>query len=41
MTKARQDNDMTNCTSTVYAKNDIELSWPIGPGVICHENQTR
>ena len=32
---------MTNPTGIVYAENDIELSWPIGPGVVCDENQIR
>ena len=41
VTKFRQKNDVTDCTSVVYAKNKIELSWPIRPSVVCDENQTR
>lgn len=32
---------MTDCTSTFYSKNDTELLWSIGSGVICDENQIR
>ena len=39
MMKTRQDNDMTNHIDTVYAKNDIELLWPIEPIVDCDKNQ--
>ena len=37
--KTRQDNDMTNCTRIVYAKNESELSWLIRLGAICNKNQ--
>ena len=36
--KNRQDNDLVDLIGAVYAKNKIELSWPIKPGVICDEN---
>ena len=29
---------MTNYDDVVYAKNDIELSRPIWPGMVCNEN---
>ena len=32
--KSIQDNDVTNHTSAVYVKNDIELLGLIGPGTI-------
>lgn len=38
--KTKKDNDMTDCTEVIYTKNKTELSWPIGPGVVCDENQT-
>ena len=31
--KTRQNNDVTNCTGTVYAENEIELSRSIKKGV--------
>ena len=37
--KTKQDNDMTNHISAVYVENDTELSWPIGLGAVCEENQ--
>ena len=37
--KTKQDNDMTNYISAVYVENDTELSWPIGLGAVCEENQ--
>ena len=39
--KTRQDNDMTNRTGALYTKNDIELLWPIGLGVIYDKSKTR
>ena len=36
--KTKHDNDLIDYTSAVYAKNDIELSWPIGSVVDCDEN---
>ena len=30
MPKTRQENNVTDCTGVVYAKNGIKLSWPIG-----------
>ena len=30
MTKNRQDNDVTDCISAVYVKNEIDLLWSIG-----------
>lgn len=38
LTKTRQDNNMINRISVVYAENNIELSWPIGLGVDYDEN---
>ena len=38
MTKTREDNDVTDRTSVVYAKNDIELWWSIRLGAIYDEN---
>ena len=37
--KTRQDNDMPDCIGTIYAKNEIELSWPIGSGTICDQSK--
>ena len=34
MTKMRQDYNMTNHTSEIYAKNGIELSWSIGQSMV-------
>ena len=31
MMKTKQNNDVTDCTSVVYAKSDIELLWEIEP----------
>ena len=39
--KIRQVNDVIDCTSAIYIENEIELSWPIGLGAICDENQIR
>ena len=39
MIETKQDNDVINHTSTVYDENEIGLSWPIGLGVNCDENQ--
>ena len=38
--KTRLDNYMTDHIGLVYAKNDIELSRPIGLGAVCDNNQT-
>ena len=38
VTKIRQDNDVIDRTSVVYAKSDIELSWLIRLGAIYDEN---
>lgn len=37
--KTKQNNDITDRTGTIYAKNDTELSWLIEPGVVYDENQ--
>ena len=37
--KTRQDNNMTDCTRTVYIENEIELSWLIESGFECDKNQ--
>ena len=39
--KTKQDKDMTDLTSAVYTDNETELSWPIGLGAVCSENQIR
>ena len=39
MMKTKWNNDMIKCTGEVYTENDIELSWPMGLGVDCDENQ--
>ena len=36
--KTRQDNDLIESTTTIYAKNETGLSWPIELGVVCDEN---
>lgn len=36
--KTKPDNDVINHMSLVYAKNDIELSWPIKSGADNDEN---
>lgn len=38
VTKARQDNNVTNHIDLVYAEIEIELSRPIWPSVVCDEN---
>ena len=38
MMKTKQDNDLTDRASAFYAKNDTELSWPIGSGADYDEN---
>lgn len=35
MMKTRKDNNVIDRIGTVYAENDIELSWSIGRGVVC------
>ena len=37
--KTRHSNDVTDCIGEVYIKNDTKLSWSIGWGVDCDENQ--
>ena len=38
--KTKQNNDLADLTSMVYAKNETKLLWPIGPSAIFDENQT-
>ena len=38
MMKTRQDNDITDCTGVIYAKNDDELLWLIEQDVVYDEN---
>lgn len=38
--ETRQNNDIIDHTSVVYVENDTELSWLIGPSIVCNENQT-
>ena len=35
--KPRQNNNMIVCIDAFYIKNDIELLWPIKPGLVCDE----
>lgn len=37
--KTKQDNNVTDHIGVVYAENETELSWPIGPDAVCEENQ--
>lgn len=37
MMKTRQDNSVTDCTSVVYAKIEIELWWLIGHDAVYNE----
>ena len=41
ITKTRQNNNVTDCTGPLYAKNGIELPLLIGQDTIYHEKQTR
>lgn len=41
MIKTRQDNNVLNRTCAIYAKNKIELSWPIGLSAVYVEKRTR
>ena len=36
--KTRQDNGVKDGIGAVYAKNDMELLWPIGLGVVYDKN---
>ena len=38
MMKAKQDNDVTDRTGVIYAKNDNEPSWPIEQNIVYDEN---
>ena len=40
VTKTRDDNDMIDHISLVYAEIETELLWPIWPCAICDEKQT-
>ena len=40
MTKMRHDNDVTNRTSLLYAKNETEFSWVIWHGTVYDKDQT-
>ena len=37
--KTRQDNNITDCIGSIYIKNEIELSWPVGPSAAHDENK--
>ena len=39
--KTRQDNDVIDRIGVIYTINNNELSWPIEPGAVSKENQTR
>ena len=39
MTKMRQDNDATNCTSSLYLENETKLSCLIRKGTVYDEDQ--
>ena len=41
MRKVTQDSDVIDHKDTVYAENDIELSWPIKQGVVYDKNDAR
>lgn len=36
--ETRQNNDIIDHTSVVYIENDTEMSWLIGPSIVCNEN---
>ena len=36
--KTKMENDMIDRTGAIYAKNEIELSWIIGSGMVCDKN---
>lgn len=38
--KSKQDNDVADHTRVAYIENEIELSWPIGPGADFDKNRT-
>lgn len=38
--KTRQYNDVTHCTSVVYAENETQLLWLIESNGVFDENQT-
>ena len=40
MTKTRKNNNVSDCTGTVYTEIRIELSWLIGEDMVYHKNQT-
>ena len=40
MIKTKQDNDMTDCTSSFFVENDIKLLWLIRRVVIFDKYQT-
>ena len=40
MMKTSQDKHMTDCIGAVYAEKEIEQLLPIGPSLVCNENQT-
>ena len=37
--KTKEDNNVIDCTDVVYAKNDVELLWPIRPSADYDEKQ--
>ena len=39
MKKTKQKNDVTDHIGAFYVENNIEISWPIGLGVVCDKNQ--
>ena len=41
MMKTTQDNYLIDHTGMLYAKNDIELLWPIWLSAVHEENKTR
>ena len=38
MIRIKKENDMIDHISAIYAEKEIELSWPIGLGVVYNEN---
>ena len=36
--KTKHNNDVTDCIYAIYAENEIELSWLVGPGAVYDRN---
>lgn len=35
MMKIRQNNYVSNCIDAIYTENETEMSWSIGPSLVC------